>query len=1200
MTRLNSQIKMGYYEILPEHYEGITGLLNRPMGNALILDPCAGEGDFLAHLAKKTGTTPYANELDVERAEVCKQKFGNINSMQGDIYNLTTDPRFGLVWLNPPYSSDSLATGGTKRMEFSMLKHVDKHWMASGSVMMWCVYTQHITSEVIGWWAENYHRVRIFHLEGKHLDQYDQVVMVGVKGEAYPRDTYAFSGLIRQRDNKFDNLLSKWGNVKYNIPTTTKSAIEFSSSKIDDVDILDAIARSGAHLSPIYTEFTNPRREAPEKINSITPPRPGHLVIAMLSATNGSNMILDGDDGKIIIRSTVRKVRSVNDSLNSAGTPISVITISPKVVVSITDRHGTTTILEKDSDIIRFVTRYFDQIYDFISRQIKPIYQFDFGGESALRQMQSISLRGKQNALYTPQKHVVGAINVAFDQMRRQLLVGEVGVGKTLISSALIKLSWEKLPMKERTGYTTTHPVYGKHTIPAKIMMVVCPSHLREKWEKELRDVLGEDAQIMYTDPDTSERSFQQVSQFINTPNPNGVCRVIIVKTNDTKLGTPIEAQLQFANAAIKVSVRNAQGYWMDADSGESMTREWLAKNSVRNPLQKEIRWTTGIKKCPNCGQHIDDTIISKLQGKGVLPEFCPSCHSPLWQVAENPTPMEHQPHTRMGNAMRTRAGRVALADYILKKHRKVIHFLIVDEVHDCKSIRSANGQALSRLANCSKYFLGMTGTPFNGYSSSLFNLLYILDKDIRKEFPWGNTPRFSKKIRGSKLSQYRFPKDGISATASEMAFINAHGVMKIITKTDNEKVGYYSRTKKAGEVREAPGVSGMLISKMLRYTTFFGMSDLKDVPQASQISIKVPIEKNLKDYQEREFANLQTIAKQMASTGVFIMGSVFHWFRHIDQPHTPWKLETKGEVIENYNALTPRDYISQKEQELIRIVNEELALDPAAVVAIYCVNTGDNRDIQPRIASLFPGVKYHIVDSEPAKREKAIRKQIEDGVRILITNHEKVKTGLDFIWDLPSGYRYASAVVHFQLTYNPFTKIQADGRVRRANSQTNNRVYNLYYADSTDEKGYLLQQAKYSSIAFLLGQTGEGLVGINALTEMQSSDEEGMRLLLMQQIIDKQVALPQEGDDRIKALDRAMWQANADWDVIGYVPELVIRVQEPTKAEITPKIALVEVTDTHVQVYQMSLFGDANVKKNPRASRNRPRQQALLAIGGD
>lgn len=329
-------------------------------------------------------------------------------------------------------------------------------------------------------------------------------------------------------------------------------------------------------------------------------------------------------------------------------------------------------------------------------------------------------------------------------------------------------------------------------------------------------------------------------------------------------------------------------------------------------------------------------------------------------------------------------------------------------------------------------------------------------------------------------------------------------------------------------------------------------------------------------------------------------MGSVFHWFRHIDQPHIGWSLETKGQPIEDYNPLTPNDYITNKEKELIRIVNEELDLDPAAVVAVYCVNTGDNRDIQPRIASLFPGVKCHIIDSEPAKREKDIRKQIEGGARIIITNHEKVKTGLDFIWDLPSGYRYASAVVHFQLTYNPFTKIQSDGRIRRANSRKINRVYNLYYGDSTDEKGHLLQQAKYSSIAFLLGQTGEGLVGINALTEMQSSDEEGMRQLLMQQIIDKQIDLPQEGDDRIKALDRAMWQANAGWDVIGFVPEPVVYVQEPKKNEITPKVPLVEVSDTHVQMYQMSLFGSPNVKINPRASRNRLRQTELFANGGD
>jgi superfamily II DNA or RNA helicase len=56
------------------------------------------------------------------------------------------------------------------------------------------------------------------------------------------------------------------------------------------------------------------------------------------------------------------------------------------------------------------------------------------------------------------------------------------------------------------------------------------------------------------------------------------------------------------------------------------------------------------------------------------------------------------------------------------------VYLLIWDEVHEAQHGDTGNGEAFSRMAGLAKKVLAMTGTPFNGRASSIFNLEYALN----------------------------------------------------------------------------------------------------------------------------------------------------------------------------------------------------------------------------------------------------------------------------------------------------------------------------------------------------------------------------------------------------------------------------------------------------------------------------------------
>jgi len=76
VARAISKENLGYYPLEHKHHSAILSLVTPATPAYKLLDPFAGEGEFLGAAAKQWNVTPYANELDGKRAAKCIERFG--------------------------------------------------------------------------------------------------------------------------------------------------------------------------------------------------------------------------------------------------------------------------------------------------------------------------------------------------------------------------------------------------------------------------------------------------------------------------------------------------------------------------------------------------------------------------------------------------------------------------------------------------------------------------------------------------------------------------------------------------------------------------------------------------------------------------------------------------------------------------------------------------------------------------------------------------------------------------------------------------------------------------------------------------------------------------------------------------------------------------------------------------------------------
>jgi SNF2 family DNA or RNA helicase len=209
------------------------------------------------------------------------------------------------------------------------------------------------------------------------------------------------------------------------------------------------------------------------------------------------------------------------------------------------------------------------------------------------------------------------------------------------------------------------------------------------------------------------------------------------------------------------------------------------------------------------------------------------------------------------------------------------------------------------------------------------------------------------------------------------------------------------------------------------------------------------------------------------------IMGSVIRLMtQYPDAPHIVRRIQDPdtGEVEFEPTGLDKS--IRNKEEKLLEIIQEKIALGEKVLVYYNTVNTTDIGDHLTAYLCSEDIKAFELKASVKAeKRMDFINKEVKKGAQVMITNPSLVETGLDLL-DF-------TTIIFFQVGYNLSTMRQASRRSWRLSQTKDIEVYFLYYNRTIQEQAIALMATKLQA-----AQTLEGNFSEEGLKAMSQNDD--------------------------------------------------------------------------------------------------------------
>ncbi len=375
-------------------------------------------------------------------------------------------------------------------------------------------------------------------------------------------------------------------------------------------------------------------------------------------------------------------------------------------------------------------------------------------------------------------------------------------------------------------------------------------------------------------------------------------------------------------------------------------------------------------------------------------------------------------------------------------------------------------GYALGALIRACDKTLALTGTIYGGKSTSLFYLLHRLSPQVRAEFAWNEGQKWAEK----------------------------YGVLERVSKSSENDGGYgcYSgKRRTATTVRELPGVSPELVTRLLDSAVFLGLADL-GFPLPGYVEVPHEIEmtkpmRNAYDALEREF---QMRARQAMRDGDHSLIGQFAQAL-LGYPNSCFRAETitdmNGQVVATAPALEA-NRLYPKEAWLIDLVQEQR--DRGRKTIVFCRQTG-TRDITTHLRVLLEnaGLRVAVLKASVStdKREAWLKEQATQ-VDALIVNPKIVDTGLDLV-DFQS-------IAWYESEYSLYTLMQATKRIYRVGQVNDVEIHFAVYVDSAEHHATALAGRKWAAAQLLYGDSVEGALA-------QAVDTDGFLAELTKSMID-------------------------------------------------------------------------------------------------
>jgi superfamily II DNA or RNA helicase len=701
---------------------------------------------------------------------------------------------------------------------------------------------------------------------------------------------------------------------------------------------------------------------------------------------------------------------------------------------------------------VNSVTDYLSTFGPQVAERIKNLFVplFDPGKDALSPEILGINETIREKAgysLYEPQLAVAEAVKRQLQRGKVGLIIAECGAGKTKIGSTAIAAAVAGLRSdQQKRGKSKTFNV------------VLCPSHIKEKWVREIEETL----------PGTFACVVNNITEFEKLyavfAKGGKHCYAIISKemARDGYMHMPAVVWSKSKKAficpccdeTVKMAIsQDGARYIVDAD-------QYYFKRQNRDN-----------HKCESCGSPLWTALNPsaahrsewyKLADYGFV--YRPQARGHLHKVKN--AGFVEKIEALMGdsecipNAVGAHR-KYPLSTYIKKHYKGRIDGLIIDELHQYNN-DSGQGDAMAELFSVSKKAVGMTGTLINGYASGIFYLLFRIMPGLMLE-------------------------DG-KAHSSPSDFIAEYGVVENTYESEEGDYNANRRTvKQKKHSKQLPGVSPLVYSRfLLEYAAFLSLCDMgKDLPDYEEI----PIPLAMPDYVAKPYRRMQDKLSRFLKTEKKAAKKILSSYLNLliaypDQPYgQPPILHP---LVADYPIVKPPDVadigtILPKDEAVFDIVKRKT--DAGERVLIYTNWT--RLDTQEKLKKLLTEAGYHTeilpARVNPEKRERWVAERVAKGIQILITNPSLVETGLDLI--------PFTTLIFYDTGFKLFTLRQASRRSWRIN-QTYPRieVFMLYYEDTMQHKAIKLMASKLAVAEIIEGGfSEEGLAAMSQCDDMTS-----------------------------------------------------------------------------------------------------------------
>ena len=313
-----------------------------------------------------------------------------------------------------------------------------------------------------------------------------------------------------------------------------------------------------------------------------------------------------------------------------------------------------------------------------------------------------------------------------------------------------------------------------------------------------------------------------------------------------------------------------------------------------------------------------------------------------------------------------------------------------------------------------------------------------------------------------------------------EKRWASLYGVLEAVEKhkdEDDEDGVYTGNRRYRNQVKELPGISPAIVSRLLGNTLFLNLKDLGvGLPPYSEEVVTL----DMTTKQGAQYGEMDSTLKQMAIRDKRYLSTWLQWT--LARPNSAFRDETVvvNEVDEDDETICKVPLL-----QLPATVGAGERLPKEAWLADFCraertrnrkvlvyVRQTATRDIQPRLKTALEaaGLRVAVLHSgvDARKREAWIEKKVH-GIDVLITNAKLVETGLDLV-DF-------ATVVFAEIEYSLYTLWQACRRVWRLGQTQPVKVVYVVYENTMEAQALALMGRKMKAAQLLYGDEVGGAI---------------------------------------------------------------------------------------------------------------------------